>query len=812
MKKYLFQKKENHFCRTVSFVLTMIMVSCILATGLPVSAESFEPTYVHAYDGTPTGNTYTAAEVSGKTPAQIISGQRVNVTAPFDGFQIYMANGNVYYFTLSVYRWTADYETTIQTTPLKTKDMTLTNGAIQAKSFEWSDGALPAGDYFFVVEKTESKSTVTTNPNRLGLAEVASTVSKGEYYRVGTLTTGKELALDIRFTEAEPTGGYFDDVFVPEYVHAYDGTPTGNTYTQSEVSGKTPAQIISGQRVNVTAPFNGFQIYMANGNVYNFTLSVYQWTDDYETTIQTTPLRTKDMTLTNGAVEAKTFKWSDGVLPAGDYFFVVEKTASKSTVTSNPNRLGLAEVASTVSKGEYYRVGTLTTGKELALNIRFTEAEPTGGYFDDVFVAEYVHAYDGTRTNNAYQPAEVSGKTPAEIISGQRVNVTAPFNGFRFYLTNGNAYYYTLSVYQWTDDYETTIQATPLKTKSMTLTNGALEAKEFKWSDGSLPAGDYFFVVEKAESKSTVTTNPNRIGLGEVAGSTVSKGEYYRVGTLTTGKELALEIRFTAPEPTDGYFDDVFKTTYVPAYDGTPVGLNYTPEEVSGKTPAQIISGQRVKVTAPFNGFQIYMANGNAYYFTLSVYQWTDDYETTIQTTPLKTADMTLTNGAVQAKTLKWSDGSLPAGEYFFVVEKTQSKPEVTTNPNRLGIGEVSGSTVSKGEYYRVGTLTTGKELALDIRFTAPEPTDGYFDDVENTLLVVLGDSNHDGIIDIRDLIRMKKNLVSGSGDLETDDLNNDNVIDASDLTLLVQYLLGSIDGFSNDELQANELPFVPSV
>ena len=806
MKKYIFQRKENLSYRIIAFLLAIIMVNSILVAGIPVFAESFVPTYVHAYDGTPTSNTYTATEVSGKTPAQIISGQRVNVTAPFDGFQIYMANGNVYYFTLSVYRWTADYETTIQTTPLKTKDMTLTNGAIQAKSFEWSDGALPAGDYFFVVEKTESKSTVTTNPNRLGLAEVASTVSKGEYYRVGTLTTGKELALDIRFTEAEPTGGYFDDVFVPEYVHAYDGTPTGNTYTAAEVSGKTPAQIISGQRVNVTAPFNGFQIYMSNGNVYNFTLSVYQWTDDYETTIQTTPLRTKDMTLTNGVVEAKTFKWSDGVLPAGDYFFVVEKTASKSTVTSNPNRLGLAEVASTVSKGEYYRVGTLTTGKELALNIRFTEAEPTGGYFDDVFVPEYVHAYDGTPTGNTYTQQEVSGKTPAQIISGQRVNVTAPFNGFQIYMANGNVYYFTLSVYQWTDDYETTIQTTPLKTKDMTLTNGAVEAKTFKWSDGALPAGDYFFVVEKTESKSTVTSNPNRLGLAEVA-STVSKGEYYRVGTLTTGKELALNIRFTEAEPTGGYFDDVFVPEYVHAYDGTPTGNTYTPAEVAGKTPAEIITGQRVNVTAPFNGFQIYMSNGNVYYFTMSVYQWTDDFETTIQTTPLKTKNMTLTNGVVEAKTFKWSDGSLPAGEYLFVVEKTESKSTVTTNPNRLGLAEVA-STVSKGEYYRVGTFMNGKELALNIRFTAPEPTNGYFAYVDNNLVIVPGDSNRDGCINVLDFIRLKKKIASGYVDSETDDLNNDGEINSSDLTLLIQYLLGSINSFPY-ELENNELPFV---
>ena len=581
----------------------------------------------------------------------------------------------------------------------------------------------------------------------------------------------------------------YAEAFTPTYVPAYSGTPAGNTYTASEVSGKNPADIISGQRVNVTAPFDGFQIYMSNGNAYYFTLSVYKWMDDYATTIASTPLKTKDLTLTNGAVQAKELKWTDGALEAGEYFFVVENVKSKDTVTTNPNRLGLAEVASDVSKGEYYRVSQLTTGKELALDIRFTEAEPAEGYFADVYNVTYVPAYNGTPTGNTYTADEVSGKAPADIISGQRVNVTAPFNGFQIYMANGNAYYFTLSVYKWTDDFATTIAAAPLKTKDMTLTNGAVQAKELKWTDGALEAGEYFFVVENVKSKDSVTNNPNRLGLAEVA-SSVSKGENYRVGKLTTGKELALDIRFTQAAPAAGYFADVYQATYVPAYNGTPTGNTYTVNEVSGKNPADIISGQRVKVTVPFNGFQIYMSNGNAYNFTLSVYKWTDDFATTIATTPLKTIDKTTTSGSVKAESLTWTDGALEAGEYFFVVENVKSKDSVTNNPNRLGLAEVASS-VSKGEYYRVGKLTTGKELALDIRFTRPAPTSGYFESIED---IVVGDINLDGNVDVIDLVALKKNVVNGNGNLEINDLNSDNKVDADDLVLLRKYLVGAIN------------------
>lgn len=98
--------------------------------------------------------------------------------------------------------------------------------------------------------------------------------------------------------------------------------------------------------------------------------------------------------------------------------------------------------------------------------------------------------------------------------------------------------------------------------------------------------------------------------------------------------------------------------------------------------------------------------------------------------------------------------------------------------------------------------MTTGKELALDIRFTAPEPTDGYFDVVDP----IPGDSNCDGVIDVRDLVHLKKNPVSGTGKLATDDFNSDGRITSYDLVLLRRYLMYA------EGLEANELPFVPSV
>ena len=198
---------------------------------------------------------YSAAEVSAYSD-QLISGQRVKVTAPFDGFQIYMANWNAYHFTLSVYAWRDSYASTIAATPLKTISKTMTHGAVQPESLTWTDGALPAGEYLFVVENPADGSNAAA---RLGVAGVNSNVSKGEFYRLGTVVDDMELALDIRFTEAEPTGGYFADVYKPTYVSAYEGKPTydGVGYSATEVSAHAN-QLISGRRVRVTAAFDGF--------------------------------------------------------------------------------------------------------------------------------------------------------------------------------------------------------------------------------------------------------------------------------------------------------------------------------------------------------------------------------------------------------------------------------------------------------------------------------------------------------------------------------------------------------------------------
>lgn len=63
-----------------------------------------------------------------------------------------------------------------------------------------------------------------------------------------------------------------------------------------------------------------------------------------------------------------------------------------------------------------------------------------------------------------------------------------------------------------------------------------------------------------------------------------------------------------------------------------------------------------------------------------------------------------------------------------------------------------------------------------------------------------LGDANKDNSIDIRDLIRIKKNLATGCDLLKVAaDINGNGEIDASDLTAVKKYLIGIEDALEPD-------------
>ena len=61
----------------------------------------------------------------------------------------------------------------------------------------------------------------------------------------------------------------------------------------------------------------------------------------------------------------------------------------------------------------------------------------------------------------------------------------------------------------------------------------------------------------------------------------------------------------------------------------------------------------------------------------------------------------------------------------------------------------------------------------------------------------IIGDLNGDGVIDIYDLCKMRKAVLSGDTDnFGTADINGDDAINSDDLTLLKKFIMGEINSF----------------
>lgn len=59
----------------------------------------------------------------------------------------------------------------------------------------------------------------------------------------------------------------------------------------------------------------------------------------------------------------------------------------------------------------------------------------------------------------------------------------------------------------------------------------------------------------------------------------------------------------------------------------------------------------------------------------------------------------------------------------------------------------------------------------------------------KNVFNAIKGDGNYDGIIDVRDLVNVKKTIAATKYQKNAD-LNDDGLLNASDLSILKEYLL----------------------
>lgn len=129
------------------------------------------------------------------------------------------------------------------------------------------------------------------------------------------------------------------------------------------------------------------------------------------------------------------------------------------------------------------------------------------------------------------------------------------------------------------------------------------------------------------------------------------------------------------------------------------------------------VVGMHIGVNGEFSAFSFVMPTwtvSGKYSAYLSVYRWDTDYKTTVSAEPLATKEFTGLNDCAENRFVLPSP--LPAGEYFFAIEKTVGN---------VGCWLVPGTAVSKG-YTFIDGIESEQEMELRIRFKGTQPAEPF--------------------------------------------------------------------------------------
>ena len=284
--------KQNKSKRILAMVLCVMMVAAVFAAIIPVAAS----TEVSVQNGT--GNREPTRV--GKTYSY-----RAIVNGEFTGFGFCMPTWTKpdSYATLYLYKWAGNYDKTINSTPIASKEFKpLTDGQYHWVEFD----AQPAGEYLFHIADGGADVGVWTNSS--------PTNSKGFLYINGVEQRG-EPELKIRFTETpnEPFGTCEASGDVRNIVYPYTGQADEVVFNMNSAFG---------MRLNVSSSFVGVQFKMAtyHASDIEIDMNVYAWKGTYAKTVAEAPVAKGHLTLVDNAMQGVIFD----EVPAGDYLFLAE--------------------------------------------------------------------------------------------------------------------------------------------------------------------------------------------------------------------------------------------------------------------------------------------------------------------------------------------------------------------------------------------------------------------------------------------------------------------------------------------------------
>ncbi|MBQ9161660.1 MAG: hypothetical protein IJX74_00140, partial [Clostridia bacterium] len=400
--------------------------------------------------------------------------------------------------TLAFYKWDTDYLPTIAATPLYSVDFTCANN--ETLKIDIPEDVDLSGELLWKITNKDGSKLVPYGGTQLASGCIDwihgnRTNQCGGSYGVsgwnGVVTFGVTLEVKGDSSEiAQPTVTY--DVLA--YTPPAQATMANIIDMQSDID--------VAQRMYVNGPFCGIGINLATHGTTDsdITLSVFNWTGDYEATVGSTPVLSKRFeNCTDNVVH-----WFDfgKTLEAGHYLFLLHDMEGKFAVYASQDNTG--------SLGSAYVDGSETI-RDLWITVRFTEDPETPFIAKGVKVSAYGDGY-----SDYHRVVAGTGTL------GQRVKVTVPVTGFALSLptwstTESEA---TLSAYAWKGSYDTTVASEPVGTKRFI---GCKDnAQHWVYFDEPIPAGEYLFLIH--DVKGTV-------GCYYYSANTVSLGYTYLNGT-----------------------------------------------------------------------------------------------------------------------------------------------------------------------------------------------------------------------------------------------------------------------------------------
>ncbi|MBP3570613.1 MAG: carbohydrate-binding protein [Clostridia bacterium] len=490
------------------------------------------------------------------------------------------------------------------------------DGVRRGDWFEFDLNVESAGEYHFCFSFgwMDASGTYRISIDGGETINLKNTVS-GKGWRHWVNTTEAKVSLTagthtIRVTMGGDGPNIYSLKIAPMNIDLATGAEVG-TVTPKESIAMTDGSSPSGARTisdstaiqfNTTEVFDGMDISSAswNNNLGSLRVSLFKWNTSYNKTLQGEPLATKDYI---DPVDNSVLQFRFDEMKAGEYLLYIEN------ITDNP-----AE-----------EIGTW--GNEKARpNIRSYVNGAEGGFCPAVWIQSAEGVEDPFIPVSPIDPDSVilepsdtdlypwgdtvEYKMNADAQYGVQFKATSAFKGCEVYIPTVPVEdsTLTLSLYKWTDNYSTTVKASPVATKTLTNVGRSSWAR----LDGDFPADEYLFsvtdgtegmsvaMVEQASDKANHYLHTAKAGISLVARTVndaavtaptaptaqefISGDSVYWVGT--DGLDRVLPTASETGEKREGKYVGIFYHTWHSAFAHSDV-VNVT--ELVTKYPEAIL-------------------------------------------------------------------------------------------------------------------------------------------------------------------------------------------------------------------------------